>query len=167
MPNNVVVNCRGGEVNFTIYQTPLVEDHQDPRLQRDYTPAVPQNDGKGLPASVPLRLLEATETTKWKPATEKSLGADYLVAVKNGHGVAIRAHGATDGSYFRVKIIAGGMNVASPPSLASSPSLQSSYPDYFVMPDQQWVFGVRVGESFVRQFRAVDNGTRYGVSTEY
>ncbi|RMJ11865.1 hypothetical protein BHE90_015115 [Fusarium euwallaceae] len=167
MPNNVVVSCRGGEVNFTIYQTPLVEDHQDPRLQREYTPAVPENNGTDLPASVPLPLLEANETTKWKPATEKDLGADYLVAVKNGHGIAIRAHSATEGSYFRVKIIAGGVNVASPPSLDSSPSLQSPYPDYFIMPNQQWVFGVRVGESSVRQFRVVDSGTRFSLKSIY
>ena len=83
MHNNVVFSCKGGEVNFTIYQTPLVEDHQDPGLQREYTPAVPENDGTRLPASVPLRLLEATEATKWKPGTKNDPGADYLVAVRS------------------------------------------------------------------------------------
>lgn len=86
MHSNVVVNCmdgKYGKFNFTIYQTPLVEDHQDPGLQREYTPAVPENDVTGLPASVPLRLHKATEATTWKPATRNDFGDDYLVAVKS------------------------------------------------------------------------------------
>ncbi|UPK91444.1 hypothetical protein LCI18_002379 [Fusarium solani-melongenae] len=166
MHNNVVVGCMDGEVSFTIYQTPLVEDHQDPGLQREYTPTVPKNDGTRLPASVPLRLLEATEATKWKPATKNAFGADYLVAVKNGHGIAIRAHDVTESYHYRVKILAGGVNVASPPPFKSSHP-GTSYPDYFVMPDQQWVFGVRVGESSVRQFRVVESETRFSLKSLY
>ncbi|RSM05017.1 hypothetical protein CEP52_006504 [Fusarium oligoseptatum] len=82
MDNSVVVRCPGGKVSFTIYQTPLVEDHQDPGLQREYTPAVPEDDVTVLPASVALRPRNAAEATKWKPVTENDLGTDYLVAVK-------------------------------------------------------------------------------------
>ncbi|KAL2691260.1 hypothetical protein Neosp_001641 [[Neocosmospora] mangrovei] len=91
MHNSVVVCGKGEEINFTIYQTPLVEDHQDPRLQREYTPSVPENDGAVLPACVPLRLHEATAATMWKPTAKYDLGADYLgadylVAVKSSPG---------------------------------------------------------------------------------
>lgn len=60
----------------------------------------------------------------------------------------------------------GGVNVASPPPLKPSHP-GTSYPDYFVMPDQQWVFGVRVGENSVRQFRVVESGSWYVVLVGY
>jgi len=59
---------------------------------------------------------------------------------------------SVDEAPFKVSIDAGGVNVA----CADIAGPQ----DYFVAPDQQWIFGIRVRDGLVRQFQILEAEAR-------
>ncbi|KAM5374712.1 hypothetical protein ACJZ2D_006356 [Fusarium nematophilum] len=138
------------EMKISLYQTPRVEDNPVLTRQREFT----VNETSSAAASIAaLPVYAAGETTTWKPPRNTSAEAkrgstlDYLVAAKAQTALAIRLFDVTPDWLFKVKILVGGVNVASPTS--------QEHQDYFVAPDQEWIYGVRVRDDLVRQFQVL------------
>ncbi|KAM5345988.1 hypothetical protein ACJ41O_011849 [Fusarium nematophilum] len=138
------------EMKISLYQTPRVEDNPVLTRQREFT----VNETSSAAASIAaLPVYAAGETTTWKPPRNTSAEAkrgstlDYLVAAKGikslpraQTALAIRLFDVTPDWLFKVKILVGGVNVASPTS--------QEHQDYFVAPDQEWIYGVRESHDF-------------------
>jgi hypothetical protein len=72
--------------------------------------------------------------------------------------LALRVFKVAENLTYKFKVIAGGVNVASPSSYGvEHPAVSTSQEeqDYFVAPTQEWVFGTRCGRNpeIVRQFQ--------------
>jgi hypothetical protein len=73
--------------------------------------------------------------------------------------IAIRVH-SPEGVAFKFKVKISEINVA-------DPDLGTRVQDYFITPNQEWVFGVRVAEGVVRQFQVVDSRSKTSVEVSY
>lgn len=100
----------------------------------------------------PIRLFGASEAPDWVPSTRGSSATrQYVTCLQARKAIALRVL-SLGVARFKICVEAGGVNAAS----ADRPGVQ----DYFIAPDQQWIFGVRVADGLARQFQILKAESR-------